>query len=149
MRWVAALLAMVAAIVGLGVLVFVATSSGDSLVFDLEPGACFDLGDGADVAVRTVRTVDCADAHEAEVVAAGRLDDDGSVERPPDDELFAVVDARCAASLDARPNLLERFGILPVAADETSWEPYDGAYACVAIPYGGGTTRGSALAERS
>lgn len=145
MRWVAGLLAVVAVVVGLGVLVFVATSSDESLVLDLGPGECFDLGDDIDAVIGMVRTVDCDDPHEAEVVATGRLNEDGTVERPADDELFARVDARCAAALEGSPELLERYGILPVAADEASWESYDGAYVCVAIPYGGGTTTGSAL----
>lgn len=149
MRWVFGLLAVVAAIVALGVMVFVATSSDETLVLDLEVGDCFDLSDDVDAGVGTVRTVGCDEPHEAEVVASGRLDDDGSVERPPDDELFALVDARCAADLGDRRGLLDRFGILPIAADEASWESYDGVYLCVAVPYGGGTTSGSATGTPS
>jgi hypothetical protein len=145
MRWVAGLLAVVAVVVGLGVLVFVATSSDESLVLDLAPGECFDLDDDVDAAIGMVRTVDCDDPHQAEVVATGRLNESGTVERPADHELFDRVDARCAAALEDRPVLSERYGILPVAADEASWEPYEGAYVCVAIPYGGGATTGSAL----
>ena len=33
--------------------------------------------------------------------------------------------------------------MLPVVADEQSWNSYRGRYVCVAIPYGGGTTEGS------
>ena len=81
-------------------------------------------------------------------MAVGELDPaDGAEEvpRPADDVLFEQVDARCAAALADRSELLERFGILPVVADEASWDEYDGRYVCVAIPYGGGTTTGSAL----
>ena len=139
-------LGLVAAIaVAIGVIV-VATSSGGTLVLDLAVGDCFELELEDDaVEVGTVDTVDCAEAHGAEVVSTGDLDPDGTVPRPVDEELFALIDARCAESLSARPLLLELFGILPVAADEDSWESYHGRYVCVAIPYGGGTTTGSAL----
>ena len=139
-------LGLVAAIaVAVGVIV-VATSSGGTLVLDLAAGDCFELElDDDAVEVGTVDTVECAEAHGAEVVATGDLDPDGTVPRPADEELFALIDARCAESLAGRPTLLEQFGILPVSADEDSWESYDGRYVCVAIPYGGGTTTGSAL----
>lgn len=149
MRWVIGLLAVVVAIVALGVMVFVATSSDETLVLDLAVGDCFDLSDDVDAGVGTVRTIDCDEPHEAEVVASGRLNADGAVERPPDDELFALVDARCAADLGERPDLLDRFGILPIAADEASWDSYDGVYLCVAVPYGGGTTTGTAAGTAS
>lgn len=148
MRWVLPLLAAVGGMVVVGVLVLVATTANESLVLDLRPGDCFDLddvGDGGDDGIGTVATVDCERPHEAEVAATGRLNEARDVERPSDDELFAEVDARCAAALRDRAGLVERFGILPVVADEASWESYRGAYVCVAIPYGGGTTTGSAL----
>jgi hypothetical protein len=130
-------------------LLVVATSSDDTLVLDLEPGECFTLAldDGSD-SIGTVEEQPCDEPHEAEAVAVGELNPggaDGEVPRPADDELFAQVDALCAAALEGRPELLERFGILPVAADEASWNVYDGRYVCVAIPFGGGTTTGSAL----
>lgn len=147
MRWVFGLVATVAVIVGLGVLVVLATSSDETVVLDLDPGDCFDLAiDGDDTGIGIVRTVDCADPHEAEVVAAGLFDEDGTTQRSTDEVLFAEADARCAAALADRSELLERFGILPVVADEASWGPFDGKYVCVAVPYGGGTTTGSALA---
>lgn len=142
--------AAIVAAIALGVLLLVvATSSGETLVLDLEPGECFDLADddGSD-AIGTVETAPCDEPHEAEAVAVGELDPaDGAeaVPRPVDDVLFEQVDARCAAALADRADLLERFGILPVVADEASWDEYDGRYVCVAIPYGGGTTIGSAL----
>jgi Septum formation len=140
----------VIAAVALGVLLLVVvTGSDDTLVLDLDPGDCFVLGVDRDSgAIGTVDTVACADPHDAEAVAVGELnpaDADAGVPRPADDELFDQVDARCAAALRERPDLLERFGILPVAADEVSWDHYEGRYVCVAIPYGGGTTTGSAL----
>lgn len=140
-------LGMLAAIgVAIGV-ILIATSSNETLVLDLQVGECFDLDLAPDdTELGTVVTIGCDEPHEAEVVARGELASDGSTERPDDDALFALVDARCAAALDERPALLERFGILPVAADERTWDTSDGRYVCVAIPYGGGTTTGSALA---
>jgi hypothetical protein len=145
MRFALLTLGMLAAIgVAVGVILF-ATASGQTLVLDLEVGQCFDLDlDRGDSEVRLVTAIGCDDPHEAEVVARGDLAPDGD-ERPDDEALFALVDARCAAALSERPALLERFGILPVAADERTWESFDGRYVCVAIPYGGGTTIGSAL----
>ena len=63
----------------------------------------------------------------------------------PDDQqqLFAQVDAKCAAVLADHPDVVQRFGVLPVIADEKSWSSFRGGYVCVAIPYGGGTTEGS------
>jgi hypothetical protein len=139
-------LGLVAAIaVAIGVIV-VATSSDGTLVLDLAVGDCFELElDDDAVEVGTVDTVECETEHGAEVVAIGDLDPDGTFPRPQDEELFALIDARCADALAERPVLLQQFGILPVAADDSSWESYDGRYVCVAIPYGGGTTAGSAL----
>ncbi len=147
MRYALLTLGLLAAIgVAVGVILF-ATTSDESLVLELDVGECFDVDLGVDdTEIGTVTTIGCDEPHEAEVVAAGELDPDGVTERPVDDALFALVDARCAAALADRPALVERFGILPVAADERSWDSFDGRYVCVAIPYGGGTTTGSALA---
>lgn len=141
-------LGMLAAIgVAIGV-ILIATTSDDTLVLELEVGECFDLDLApGDTEIGIVTTVGCDQPHEAEVVARGELASDEGSERPADDDLFTLVDARCAAALAERPALLERFGILPVAADERTWDTTDGRYVCVAIPYGGGTTTGSALAD--
>lgn len=147
MRYVLAAAGLAAAIaIAIGIIV-VATAGEDTLVLDLEVGECFDLAlDRGASDIGTVTTVDCDEPHEAEVVAAGELDPDGTRERPSDDAVFPLVDARCADALsDAHRALLDRFGILPVVADERSWESFDGRYVCIAIPYGGGTTTGSAL----
>lgn len=147
--WMFGLGVAVIGAIALGVLVLVvATSSDPTLVLDLAPGECFMLGDDVSDTIGTVDVVSCDEQHEAEAVAVGGINPggaDGDVPRPADDELFAQVDARCAAAMQDLPELLEQFGILPVAADAASWEQYDGRYVCVAIPYGGGTTMGSAI----
>lgn len=144
MRYVllaAGLLAAIAVAVGV---ILVAMSSDATLVLDLERGDCIDLRlDGESDRIDQVDVVDCAEPHTAEVVAVGSLDEDGSTPRPPDEELFAIVDARCAAALQDRPDVLEEFGILPVAADEASWDAFDGRYVCLAIAYLGEPTTGS------
>ena len=144
--WIGGLLAVVAAIVAVGVTVLIAvTRDDDSLVLDLEAGECFRLPDDmSGSSIADVVTVDCDDAHDAEVFATGELNPDRDEPYPADSEqLLARVDQRCADVLAAHPDLVDRFGILPVVADEASWEPFRGRYACVAIPYGGGTTSGS------
>jgi hypothetical protein len=117
----------------------------DTIVLDLEVGDCFDVPD--DIANATIATVDaisCTDPHEAEVFATGELDPDRDQPYPDDEQqLFARVDARCAAVLADHPDVVQRFGVLPVVADEKPWSSFRGGYVCVAIPYGGGTTDGS------
>lgn len=129
-------------LLGLGVALILSRQGGD-YIFDLEVGQCFDeptawsTGEGADVV--TVDVVDCDDLHDAEVVGVGLLNADGSSEYPPDDELFASIDDRCA-QIEGLP--ADRFGFLPVAPSVATWQTLDGRYLCVAIPYGGEPTAG-------
>jgi hypothetical protein len=143
--WLVALLATVTAVVLVGVLAIVAlTSGGDTLVLDLDVGECFDLPDDMSQAtLETVATVDCDDAHEAEVFADGDLNPDRDVPYPGEQQLFSTADRECAVALSDRPELVDRFGILPVVANQASWDSFQGRFVCVAIPYGGGTTVGS------
>ena len=128
--------------VAIAIVVGVTSDSSTALV-DLEPGACFDLPESADTgSIETVTTIDCAEPHEAEVVAVGELGSGGR-DYPSDDELFAEVEARCRpVELDAP----SRFGLLPIAPTEALWASFDGRYLCVAIPFGGGPVVGSAVA---
>jgi hypothetical protein len=144
-RWLVALLATVTAVVLVGVLAIVAlTSSSDTLVLDLDVGDCFDLPDDMSQAtLETVATVDCDEAHEAEVFADGELNPDRDLPYPGEQQLFTRADRDCATVLSERPDLADRFGILPVVANEASWESFRGRFVCVAVPYGGGTTAGS------
>lgn len=123
------------------VAVFVLAGADVTSINDLEVGDCFDVPiDGGDVRIETVDVSDCDEPHEAEVVLVGELNPDRDRPYPSDAELFAEIDRRCA-SLPAE--ITDRFGLLPVAPDEASWEPFAGRFLCVAIPYGGGTTVGS------
>jgi hypothetical protein len=140
------LIASMLVAVALAVVALVVLSPGDeTLVLDLDAGDCFQISD--DIAAATISevdTVDCTRQHEAEVFATGLLDPDREQPYPADQQqLFARVDRQCAAALADRPDLVERFGVLPVVADERSWDSYRGRYVCVAIPYGGGITQGS------
>jgi hypothetical protein len=117
---------------------------------DLEAGECFDLasaiadaeGDLADVTA--VDPIDCSEPHDAEVVAAGELAPEGDRSYPPDDDLFAEIDRACAALV---PDTVDprRFGIVPIAPDERTWDDRRGRFVCVAVVIGGGTVIGSAL----
>ncbi len=150
MRWVLGVSATVVAIVMVAVIAFVVvTRSADTALVDLELGDCFDLelGSAADRDERTtieiverVDLVDCAAAHDAEVVLVGELNPDGDREYPTDAAMFDEIDRRCAVAADA---VGERFGILPFAPSQASWDRLEGRFHCVALPFGGGTTTGS------
>ena len=144
--WIAGLIAAVVLAAVLALLAVVLLSpDGDTLVLDLDAGDCFEVPDDiAEATISEVDTIDCAQPHQAEVFATGELDPDREQPYPSDEQLlFARVDRECAAVLAGHPDLAERFGVLPVVADEQSWRSYRGHYVCVAIPYGGGTTQGS------
>ena len=143
--WLVALLATVVGVVLVGVLAIVAlTSGGDTLVLDLDVGDCFELpADMSQAAIDQVATVECDDPHQAEVFAAAELNPDRELPYPGEEPLFRTADRRCAAARSERPQLGDRFGILPVVPNEASWDSFRGRFVCVAIPYGGGTTVGS------
>ncbi len=144
MRWSLGLVAVLAAAVGvMGVIAAVTVLSGADAtsIGDLQAGDCFDVPlDSGDERVEAVDVFDCAEPHEAEVVAVGELNPDRDLPYPADADLFAEIDRRCAALAD---EFADRFGLLPIAPEERSWEPLAGRFVCVAIPYGGGTTVGS------
>ena len=140
------LIAVVVVAIGLATAaVVVLRPGGDTIVLDLDSGDCFQVPDDiADATIAEIDTVGCSKPHEAEVFATGELNPDRDQPYPADaQQLFAQVDAKCAAALADHPDVLERFGVLPVVADEKSWSSFRGRYVCVAIPYGGGTTEGS------
>jgi hypothetical protein len=143
--WLVALLATVTGVALIGVLAIVALTSGDdTLVLDLDAGDCFDVPDDVSQAtIDTVDTIDCDGPHEAEVFGNGELNPDRDLPYPGEEQLFERADRECAAVLSERPELVDRFGILPVVPNEASWDSFRGRYVCVAIPYGGGTTEGS------
>ena len=144
--WIVGLVAAVIGVLAVGVLVVVGVTVSDSstALVDLEPGDCFALPDSVETgSLESVATVECDEPHDAEVVAVGAL---GSEDReyPADDALFAEVEALCRDVELVEP---ERFGLLPVAPTERLWESFDGRYVCVAIPFGGEPTTGSALTD--
>lgn len=128
-------------------LIVVVVSNTSTSLLDLRVGDCFDLPVAGSEAARaddveiveTVEVIGCDEPHEAEVVAVGELNPDGDLAYPSDDELFAAVDPRCAAA--SVP--LDRFGIVPIAPTERSWESFDGRFLCLAIPFGGEPVTGS------
>lgn len=117
---------------------------------DLDPGDCFDMAgaiadaDGDIADVTGVDTTDCDEAHDAEVVAAGSLNPDGDRAYPTDDELFGEIDRACASLV---PDTVDpdRFGIVPIAPDERTWDGRGGRFVCVAVVRGGGTVSTSTL----
>jgi hypothetical protein len=144
--WMVGLIAVVVVAIGLATAAAVLLRpGGDTIVLDLEAGDCFQVPDDiAGAAISEIDTISCSKPHEAEVFATGELNPDRDQPYPADaQQLFAQVDAKCAAVLADHPGVLERFGVLPVVADEKSWSSFRGRYVCVAVPYGGGTTEGS------
>jgi hypothetical protein len=117
---------------------------------DLDTGDCFDLAgaiadaSGDLASVMAVDAVDCAQPHDAQVVATGELNPDGAEPYPSDDELFAAIDRAC---LSLVPDVVDPvvYGIVPIAPDERTWNDRSGRFACVAVVAGGGTVTGSAL----
>lgn len=134
-------------VLGVGLVVLV-TSTSSTALLDLEVGDCFVLPTSVTAAdtdaeidvVETVDVIDCDDPHDAEVTAAGELNPDGDLDYPSDEELFAIVDQRCAL-VDTVPT--DRFGVVPIAPTERSWTSLDGRYLCLAVPFGGGMVTGS------
>jgi hypothetical protein len=144
--WIVGLVAVALVVVGLSVAALVLLRpGGDTIVLDLGPGDCFQVPDDiADATISKVESIACTKPHEAEVFATGELDPHRDQPYPDDDQqLFARVDRQCSDVLAGHAGLAVRFGILPVVADQRSWDTYRGRYVCVAIPYGGGTTQGS------
>ena len=144
--WMVGLIAAVIVAIGLATAAaLLLRPGGDTIVLDLDAGDCFQVPDDiAGSSISTIDTISCDKPHEAEVFATGELDPDRDQPYPDDEQqLFARVDARCSTVLADHPDLVQRFGVLPVVADEQSWESFRGRYVCVAIPYGGGTTQGS------
>lgn len=144
--WIVGLIAAALVAIGVAVAALVLLRPGDAtIVLDLDAGDCFQVPDDiAEATISKVDTIDCTKPHEAEVFASGELDPGRDQPYPGDEQqLFARVDRQCAAVLADHSDLVDRFGVLPVVADERSWDSYRGRYVCVAIPYGGGTTQGS------
>ena len=124
--------------------------SNDTSWTDLDTGECFDLAgaladaSGDLAAVTAVDTVECAEPHDAQVVATGDLNADGGRPYPSDDELFTAIDRACD-SLVADTIDRGTYGLVPIAPDERTWNDRAGRFACVAVVIGGGTVAGSAL----
>jgi hypothetical protein len=137
----------VLAVVAIGIAAIVAANRiGDTSVFDLGVGDCLVLpgpeeaGAGESFDLDAVDVVDCAEPHDAEVVAVGDLNPDRDREYPTDDELFAEADRRCVAAADVDD---ARFGLVPIVPNEASWEPLNGRFVCLAVPFGGALVAGS------
>lgn len=141
----------VAALVVAAVLAIAAvlSLSNETSWTDLETGDCFDLAAAVDEAdgdlgsVFAVDTVDCDEAHDAEIVGAGTLNPDGDRPYPSDDELFAEIDRACSSLVPASVDPAT-YGIVPIAPDERTWNDRAGRFVCVAVVRGGGTVTGAA-----
>ena len=146
-NWALAIVLLVIGAFGVAALAIVIVNTNDKVVVELDRGDCFELPDDIDDEIGVVETTDCDDPHEAEVVATGELNPDRDQDYPAGDESVTAADRRCATDLADSPAILADYGILPVVANEEAWDPLAGRYVCVAIPYGGGTTTGTVLAD--
>lgn len=119
--------------------------SDDTVVVELDPGQCFELPDAIVDEIGVVDTVDCDTPHQAEVVAADELNPERDRDYPGGEESLSAAEHACNAALADERALLDEFGIVAVVANEAAWGPLEGRFVCVAIPYGGEPTSGSAL----
>lgn len=136
-----AVVVIVAAVAAL----IVALGSSSTPVAELDLGDCFDLPaldeSGRSVAVlERVDVIGCDEPHQAEVVLVGELNAGGDLAYPIDAELFASIDRACLA---AAPLLGDRFGLLPIAPTDDTWNRLRGRFQCLAVPYGGGRSTGA------
>ena len=144
--WIVGLLAVVLVAVALATAAaLLLRPGGDTIILDLDAGDCFQVPDDiAKATISKIDTISCDKPHEAEVFATGELNPKRDQPYPTDEQAtFTRVEHQCSAVLADHPDLVQRFGVLPVVADENSWSSFRGRYVCVAIPYGGGTTAGS------
>jgi len=150
MRWMTAVVGVVVAIVGVAALaVVVARHSSGRSVAELELGDCFDLptmSPNADTTtveiVMRVELIDCDDPHGAQVVQVGELNPRTDRGYPSDAVLFDEADQQCLRALSI---VGDRFGLLPVAPTEATWEALLGRYQCLAVPFGGGRSSGTLM----
>ena len=143
MRWVLPLIGALVAAVALSVGVIAILADDDTSVLELDLGECFDIPlETGTSALDTVALVDCSTPHNAEVVLVGTVNDDRTRGYPADDALFDELDRRCADVV-----VPGEFGVLPIAPNEKSWEPFAGRFVCVAIPYGGAPAMSSVQAQ--
>ena len=142
--WMIGVLCAVVGVGALAALLIVLATSSDATVLELEVGDCFmiDLEVGS-ADIDTVDVLDCDNSHDAEVVFVGTLNPGTDRPYPSDAEMFADIDRACTVVGD---DLIEDFGLLPIAPNETSWEPFQGRFVCVAIPFGGEPVTGSLVA---
>jgi hypothetical protein len=141
--WVVWLLLAVGALIAVSTLLILLVTSDPTTVLDLEVGDCFMVEAGGDtVEITSVEVIGCDRRHNAEVVLVGELNPDADRKYLADSELFAEVDRECATVPD---DLVAGFGLLPVAPNEASWQPFRGRFLCVAIPYGGTPVSGSLI----
>ncbi len=146
--WVVWLLLAVGALFAVSTLLILLVTSDPTTVLDLEVGDCFMIEAGGDtdeitsVEITSVEVIGCDRRHNAEVVLVGELNPDADREYLADSELFAEVDRECAT---VPGDLVAGFGLLPVAPNEASWQPFKGRFLCVAIPYGGTPVSGSLI----
>lgn len=141
--WVVWLLLFVAALVAISTVLILLVTSDPVTVLDLQVGDCFVIEAGGDeVEITSVDVIDCNRRHTAEVVLVGELNPDADRSYLADNDLFDEIDRECAT---VPAELVDGFGLLPIAPNEASWEPFRGRFLCVAIPYGGDPVTGSLI----
>lgn len=114
----------------LAMAVVVGACGGDTSVFDLEVGDCFD--DPAEMAddVQSVTTIDCSQPHDNEIYFEYRMTED---EFPGRETTMDLADARCLAEFEpfvGKPypdSDLELFAITPTSE---SWSNGDRVVYC-------------------
>lgn len=108
-----------------------AACSGDTSVFDLQVGDCFDDDPAATDEVASVATVDCAEPHDNEIffefsLAGGTF--------PGEDAIMGEAADRCIPAFDAfvgKSYYESDLDIFPITPTAASWEEGDRVVYCV------------------
>ncbi len=109
------------------------SACGDSEVFDIPVGACFDSSSLEGDQVATIEILDCAEEHDVEAYASLELSGEAY---PGQDEILAQADEFCLAEFDSFIGTAYQDSVLDFSflyPTEESWGEGDREVLCLAI----------------
>jgi hypothetical protein len=102
------------------------SACGETTVFSLSVGECFQDDAAGAAEVTDVETVDCDEPHDNEVFHTFEL---GGDEYPSDDEIIAAIEEECLdptfADYFGEPYETSEIEIFPITPTAESWEEVD------------------------